>query len=234
MSLFGLDRVTMVRRWPFLYRAMKPLGNMLLMYRWKRNGRQGAPPPAEKHRIIKEYAERFGIGTLVETGTYWGDTVDAVEDEFDRIYSVEFDDFLFGQARRRFSRNERITILHGDSADILPKVLAEVDGPCLFWLDAHCSGGMTGKGPLLTPIVDELRTILGDRPDHVVLADDASAFVGDDDYPTLDQVRELVRAHRPEWAFEVDSNIIRAHPRVTQTQRPGSSRGALKRMTPGS
>ena len=52
-----------------------------------------------------------------------------------------------------------VTIFQGDSATVLPKLLATIQEPCLFWLDGHYSGGITALGKSITPILDELQTI---------------------------------------------------------------------------
>jgi hypothetical protein len=82
----------------------------------------------------------------------------------------------------------------------------------LFWLDGHYSGGITAKGPLDTPIVKELDSILNHSvTGHVILIDDARCFVGENDYPTIDELREILHTERPRWVFEVKDDIIRIH-----------------------
>jgi hypothetical protein len=54
---------------------------------------------------------------------------------------------------------------------VLPKFLMFLDGPALFWLDAHYSGGDTAVSP--PPVHSEIRAILG-RGEHrdVIFVDD--------------------------------------------------------------
>src|SRR5437764_13001304 len=69
----------------------KTIGQALTRYfwpnyyiaRWLLRGRRGAPPPFLKHRVIARYARRYRLRTLVETGTYRGDTIAAVSEPFD-------------------------------------------------------------------------------------------------------------------------------------------------------
>src|SRR3954471_6036563 len=105
--------------------------------RWERAERAGPPPHPIKAAMVRDYAGKYGITTLVETGTCIGDMVHAVKSSFQRIYSIEVADHLYERASQRFARDPHITILHGDSAKRLPEVLREVDEPCLFWLDGH-------------------------------------------------------------------------------------------------
>jgi hypothetical protein len=84
----------------------------------------------------------------------------------------------------------------------------------LFWLDGHYSGGITAKGRTDTPVAEELEHILTHPVmGHVVLIDDARCFVGQDHYPTLDELKEMILNKRPDWVFDVENDIIRVHHR---------------------
>ena len=163
--------------------------------------------------IIREYAERHGLGTFVETGTYLGGTVEAVRGHFRRIYSIELDQTLHVRARAHFTAFSHVTLLQGDSGEVLPELLPRIGEPCLFWLDGHFSGGHTAKGRLATPIVAELQAIFAHPVDgHVILVDDARGFGTLPDYPSLDALRALVAARAPRLTFEVSDDIIRIQP----------------------
>jgi len=180
---------------------------------WLAAGRPIPAPSVAKHMVIREYAERHGLGTLVETGTYLGSTLKAVRDNFHRIYSIELDDTLHARARARFAAFPHIALLHGDSGEVLPGLLSRIGEPSLFWLDGHFSGGQTAKGRLATPIVAEMQAILAHPTDgHIILVDDARALGTLPDYPSLDELRALVAAHNPRLTFEVRDDIIRIHP----------------------
>lgn len=201
------------------YRAYRRYRNrrkdLRKLHDWLRNGRPVPPPHIVKQLAVREYADRFKLRNLVETGTYHGDMVEAVRDRFDRIVSVEVDATLHKEACRRFRSFSQITLLHGDSGSVLKDVVPRLDHPSLFWLDGHYSGAGTGKGLLNTPVERELRHIfLGSVIDHVILIDDARDFGGQADYPDLDRLREFVRHYRPDWTFEVRDDIIRMHPPI--------------------
>lgn len=179
---------------------------------WKRNGKPIPPPHLIKQRVVKEHAKKFSINTLVETGTFLGDMVDATKDAFTKIFSIELDQALYEQAKRRFSDFDYISVIQGDSADVLPSILANITHPCLFWLDGHYSAGITARGKLETPVVQELISILDHHiADHVVLIDDARLFVGQHDYPTLAQLQKLVSEKCSSCSFKVLDDIIRIH-----------------------
>jgi hypothetical protein len=165
-----------------------------------------------KRATIRRYAKRFRTPVLVETGTYRGTTVRAMRRHFARIYSIELDDDLYERARRRFAADRHVEILHGDSGDLLPSLAERIDEPCLFWLDGHFSDWGTARGATGSPLRRELDTILRRRHEHdVVLVDDARLLTGSDGYPTLDELRGLVRTTRPELVVDVRDDIVRIH-----------------------
>ncbi len=148
---------------------------------WAVRGRQGPPPHAFKEAIVKDYAARNRLETLVETGTYLGDMVWAVRHTFREIHTIELDASLY----RR--------------------------GPALFWLDGHYSGGITARGELDTPIRKELSRVFASPWPHVVLIDDASDFTGRGDYPAVDELDALLRSIRPGLVVSSSDNVIRIH-----------------------
>ena len=117
--------------------------------------------------------------------------VEAMKGRFEKIYSIELNDELYGKAKERFVSDKNVTLLHGDSGEVLPMLLSNITEPVLFWLDGHYSAGITSKGNLNTPIVKELRAICEDSTKHVILIDDARLFVGKEDYPTYDEIAAL-------------------------------------------
>jgi hypothetical protein len=161
---------------------------------------------------VKEYGERYGPRIFIETGTYLGDMVWAVKDNFFRIYSIELSRELYERARKRFSKYNHISVLEGDSSEMLPEILDSVEERCLFWLDGHYSAGITARGERETPILEELKHILAHSiEDHVILIDDARLFKGQGDYPTLEELREVISGRYPEHVLEDQDDIIRIH-----------------------
>ena len=179
---------------------------------WEKQGRPAPPPHIVKEELIKEYAKTFKTNILIETGTYLGDMVYAMRKSFSKILSFELDQTLAEQARKRFANDNHITIIQGDSGRLLGDYLADIREPCLFWLDGHYSGGITARGALETPIKNELTYILSHPVDgHVILIDDARCFTGENDYPTLQDLREFLNERKPGWQFSVDTDVIRMH-----------------------
>ena len=179
---------------------------------WEKQGRPSPPPHIVKEELIKNFAQTFNTPILIETGTYLGDMVYAMKQSFSKIISFELDHKLATQAQKRFANDNHIDIVQGDSGKLLGDYLATINEPCLFWLDGHYSGGITAKGALETPIKNELAFILSHPIDgHVVLIDDARCFTGENDYPTIDELKNFVAERKPNHKFSVEHDAIRIH-----------------------
>jgi hypothetical protein len=179
--------------------------------RWERVGRPAPPPDTIKHAVIRAYAHRFGLGTLIETGTFVGDTPYALRDDFQRIVTIELDGRLAAAARRRFQHLAHITVIQGDSSIVLRDLASTIPDPVLFWLDGHWSGGVTALGNEISPILREAATILERNQERdVVLIDDARLF-GTEGYPTVEHTQRFISSRRGTWQIYIEDDIIRAH-----------------------
>lgn len=150
-----------------------------------------------------------------------GDTIEALVDDFDRLHSIELSEELALRATKRFADKEKVTIVQGNSDIELRKILATLDEPTLFWLDGHYSGEFmyedeyikTAKGALVTPIIRELEDIFSFQLPHIILIDDARLFNGREDYPTISQIKQLVKsASKIKRKLTVKRDIIRIVP----------------------
>jgi len=196
----------------FLYDLLKRFKGRAELRAWLRNGKPDPVPAYCKQETVREYARRFSLKSLVETGTYLGDMVRAVRGDFAKIISIELDRALHEQAVRLFSKWPHITLLQGDSGAVLREVAKKIPEPCLFWLDAHYSGGITARGDQDTPVLLEIEAVLErGNPSDVVLIDDARCFTGRDGYPTIAELQSLLQRRRREWSLEVRDDILRLH-----------------------
>lgn len=178
---------------------------------YKRWVAAGKPLPAcslVKWGIIEGYKKQSGFKIFIETGTYQGDTVFEALRHFDQIYSIELDMDLYKKARKRFRKYRHVEILQGDSGRVLQQVINELDAPAVFWLDGHYSGGITALGEKSTPIFEELKTIFSKKHNHAILIDDARLFIGDCEYPTLEELRNFVHQYYPNQDIKVSEDCI--------------------------
>ncbi len=177
---------------------------------WQKNGCPVPPPHIVKQNTIQEYQEKYKYKTLVETGTYLGDMIESQKNRFEEIISVEISVDLHKRAQQRFKKDKNVTILLGDSGEVLPKIMKDLNEPAIFWLDGHYSGGVTEKGDKDCPIFEELDSIFDAKKlNHIFLIDDARHFAGEGDYPTIDRLTEYVKSKNEKYKVEVKNDIIR-------------------------
>lgn len=182
---------------------MIDLNNPVLKY-WK-DGKTDcwAVTDEYKHELILDYAERYNLDTFYETGTYLGDTVEAVRSYFRLVYSIEISKELFDKAAARFQNSRDIFLLHGDSQNILPYLVFTQNDKALFWIDAHGSGGDTEDSG--SPLEAELTAILDNRTEGVILIDDLQDFWQHD---WAETARRVLTKY-PDWTEETKFGIMR-------------------------
>ena len=175
--------------------------------------RQINPNQSYKHRVIRYYAKKYRCNKLVETGTFRGETLQAVAESFDDLYSIEIVDSFFHYCVEKFKNNSKIHLYNGDSAKCLGKVIEDAydnKSSFLFWLDGHYSGGDTGMGDIESPIIEEIRHIFEKTNGKlfVILIDDARDFIGKNGYPTYEEIENLIHSLGGDY-IERKSDIIR-------------------------
>jgi hypothetical protein len=107
---------------------------------------------------------------LVETGTYQGDSIEAVHTLFDNMYTIELDETRYMKAKTRLKALEHIGFFCGNSLDVLPGIVNECRTKyCVWFLDAHSCGDV--KVPLLEEIEIILKGVDRDVPLLFILDD---------------------------------------------------------------
>jgi hypothetical protein len=198
----------LLQRTPF-YGLYKAAGHYPDYWYWKLRGEPVRSPHLVKQRAVREYAGRYRLRVLVETGTYYGEMVAAMRRDFDQIYSVEYVPELARRAQKKFSRWPHVHILQGDSQRVIPELLKSLDRPALFWLDAGYYGwaGLQGDRQRLTT---ELEAILEHSvPGHVILMDDARGLNGQNGAPTVPELKDRIERKFSGRKVEVRYDILR-------------------------
>ncbi|HRJ70789.1 MAG TPA: hypothetical protein PLS03_01120 [Terrimicrobiaceae bacterium] len=164
--------------------------------------------PDEKRERLGAYAGRYS--TFIETGTYLGETTQAMSKLYGEVHTIEVSPELHAKAAQRFAGNAAVTCHLGDSADVLPRIVGSLTKPAVFWLDGHYAGPRTGRANAYdTPIIRELEIIFqNSKKDHMILIDDARQFVGRNSYPRIGVLREYVRSHS-QYFLTIRDDIIR-------------------------
>lgn len=173
---------------------------------WERK-QSGPFPHLLKQKIVQRYAAKSGARVFVETGTYYGFMLRACLGYFDKLISIEIEPHFYRRAQKVFKYQSNVNLFFGDSTEILPGLLAWIRRPCLFWLDAHYSCGLTGRATLETPIKAELEAILNHDHRHTILIDDANCFDGTHDYPQISWIAKIARDSG--YSLSLADNIFR-------------------------
>lgn len=175
------------------------------LFRWP-------PLPAsfeQKKILIARLARKKGIKNFIETGTFEGDMVEAQRGNFDKLVTIELDDRLYKAAKRRFENHAHIHVLQGDSGARLSEAIQLIEGPAIYWLDAHYSKGITARGNRETPILKELFVISArNQTDDTILIDDARLFGLRLGYPPLAVIRKFAEQTWPTRSFHIETDVI--------------------------
>lgn len=168
------------------------------------------PSAEDKLLALADYRDRYGLKTMVETGLYLG-RGSGMSLNFPRYIVIDQD-----QSNCDSARAAGFDARCGDSGDLLPGVLAELDGPALIWLDAH---GVADDFPGFPdfPLFRELVAIADDPYAHVVLIDDIEMMKGGSESPlvgasTLTELQVTVDRYGL-WDREETDEIMRLTPR---------------------
>jgi len=202
----------LLERTPF-YGACKSLGHYPDYWYWILRGRPKRVPHLLKQKVVADYGRRFGLRTLVETGTYYGEMVGAMRRHFDQIYSIELDLGLARRAQEKFAADPKIKIFCGDSLSVLPGVLEMLAGPALFWLDAGYYG-WSGKQGDKQRLSAELDMILRHKFTHIILLDDVHGLTGKDGIPSVRDVKAHVEGEFPGRRVSMGFDIMRVKSRL--------------------
>lgn len=181
-----------------------------LFAEWERRGELIPPVHRIKSNAIEEYGKKYKYDTLVETGTYLGKMINAQKENFKKIMSIEIDKKFHEDAIEKFKFDKHISFYLGDSGKLMKQIVDALQGPAVFWLDAHYNSKSTAQLDKECPIYEEMDAIFGQTKfDHVLMIDDARLFVGKKDYPTIQELEKYLKTKRPDYKLEVKNDIIR-------------------------
>jgi predicted O-methyltransferase YrrM len=185
----------------------------------------GGPFNGQRFRIalFSELLKRISPAAIIETGTYLGTTTEFMAKAGLPVFTIEerLRNYGFARARLRWHRN--VTLLHGDSRDVLRRLLRDrflelSSKAVFFYLDAHWNPDV--------PLIEELDIAFGQCPAAVVMVDDfqvpGDPGYGYDDYGsgkalTLDYIAPAVQAH----------GLAMFYPATRSSEETGARRGCI-------
>lgn len=81
--------------------------------------------------------DKYAIDTVIETGTYKGDTTLWLSDNFKRVYTIEVNKEYYIESSKRLLKTG-VRNLYGDSSELLSIILENtLINKCIIFLDAH-------------------------------------------------------------------------------------------------
>lgn len=173
-------------------------------------------PPAD---LMLELSSAFSIENFVETGTYEGRAAVWAAEHFQKVYTIEFSETFYRETFEKNKHLENIEFIFGDSRNRLEKVVAELNQPALFWLDAHWSGGATYGENDQCPLLEELKIISQSTFDNFIFIDDARLFTSPPQTPhkpeqwsDIASIIETIRGERSDKYIVIIEDVIIAVP----------------------
>lgn len=172
-------------------------------------------------KLMKKMKKTFQVDVLVETGTFTGDTAAKARDIFKEIHTIELSPHYHSYATQKLSGYPNIHCHLGHSGDVLNKIIPQINGRILFWLDAHWSGSDTAKGNTNSAICEEITAIKRSGvKDSVILIDDIRAFQGFSEsvtefyggYPSINRLKELILEINSDYEFWIIGDVALAYP----------------------
>lgn len=108
----------------------------------------------------------------IETGTYLGNGIKEVINDYDVIHSIELSEKWYQYNVEQFKENPKVKMHFGDSKKILPQLLNTINEPVTIYLDAHYSGIYTAYGEEETPLLHELEIMKNRSYNDIIIIDD--------------------------------------------------------------
>lgn len=153
--------------------------------------------PSKKLKIehLLYLTEKYNLDNFVETGTYKGQTLKSLYPYYNNLYSIEINKDLFDMNIEKFKNYKNVHLYLGDSAEIINDVTPLVKESTLFWLDAH-------ESITENPILKELKTIINNCCNYVIVIDDLRLFDNRKHYPTRKDVLDVLNLFNVEYSCD--------------------------------
>jgi hypothetical protein len=166
--------------------------------------------------LVELLARQFEITTFVETGTYYGNTAAWAASQFQKVYTIEKSFELSEKANHELKKCGNVTVLNTDSPRGLRQLAPQISDSCLFWLDAHWSGGITAGAEQQCPLLDEIAAVQMFAQPKAVLIDDARLFLSTpqpphdpDQWPEISEVvSALTRTFPKNYLAIIEDAIV--------------------------
>lgn len=153
--------------------------------------------------LLGSVLEKYPAEYFIETGSYTGGGIGAaLKMGYNNVISIEYDSVLYNACVRIYGKLDNVTLVNGDSATELEKVLENINNKALIFLDAHFMDH--------NPILQELDAIKNCKyKQHIIMIDDRREFAkGVWSTITVDLLLEKIRDINSDYeiCFEDSAN----------------------------
>lgn len=119
---------------------------------------------------------KYNIDTVIETGTYKGNTTVLFSSIFDHVYTIEVSDTYYKEVSTKLAQYKNIKCIMGSSQTVLKRILPGLkEKRILFFLDAHWQS--------FWPLRHEIATIAKTHRDNSVIIIDDIKVPGREEIP---------------------------------------------------
>lgn len=157
---------------------------------------------------------RFKNNVFVETGTYVGNGVaTALRAGFQKCISVEIHESNYTVCVNRFQQemqSGQVQLYLGNSETQFEQMVAQLNEPATFWLDAHISAQYGEKLSKNCPVLDELQVLKNHAiKNHVIMIDDCNCFDSPaHDWISLRSVQRACLDINPAYKFDFVDAVL--------------------------
>ena len=107
-------------------------------------------------KLFEELRDEYDLRDVVETGSANGTSTLKLSEIFSHVWAIELDEARFTKTVSRTSHLKNVTVLCGDTREVIPQLRPALRYNMLWWLDAHyCGGDSAGAGDEC-PLLEEL------------------------------------------------------------------------------
>jgi hypothetical protein len=119
--------------------------------------------------IIKPKDNKYSVSDAINGVC---ETIGILHSGYDKIYSIELVEKYYNLNKEQFKNFDHVNIIHGDSSVKLEELLSNINVPVTVFLDAHWSGGDTGRLNKDTPLLEELDILKKRKYNDIIIIDD--------------------------------------------------------------
>ena len=149
----------------------------------------------------------------IETGSYRGDGVDNVMKQYAVVHSIELSPTWYEHCYDRFKGISNVHIHLGNSKNILPEILKDINEPVTVYLDGHYSAGETAfgdeeiNGVSSNPLIGELEVLMSREYNDIIIIDDCR-MIGRKDFINRGVKNGLWPEYEYDWTNITEEKIL--------------------------